>query len=229
MTKEDNSLKAWDFAYQKIKEKILDVSIKPGQNISELILSKNLGISRTPVREALRKLEQEGLIVNVNGRKKVASISYNDITQIFDLKIAIEGSIAQNATMRKTVAQSKRLDAVVKRMQQFSDEYRTMQSGSGSALDEWLKIDWEFHSLLFEMSGNSRAYTIIENLNMQWHRWRMGLLAMEGRVEKSIVEHLNIARAVQAGKAEEARQLMVSHLEDLYRTIINIAGAFGLY
>ncbi|QQO09647.1 GntR family transcriptional regulator [Breznakiella homolactica] len=228
MAKEENSLKAWDYAYKKIKERILDLSVKPGQSISELTLSKDLGISRTPIREALRKLEQEGIIVNINGRKKVASLSYKDLSQIFDLKIAIEGYVAEYATMRKTVGQSKRLDTIVKRMVQFNDEYRLLKTKPHGALDDWLKLDWEFHTLLFEMSENQRAYSIIENLNVQWHRWRMGLLAMEGRVEKSITEHINIAQAVQAGKADEAKRLMVEHLEELHRTIINIASAFGL-
>lgn len=222
MQKNSYNSKAYEIAYEQIRQMLFDLKIKPGQGLSELTLSKELGISRTPIREAMRTLEQEGVIVTVNGRKKVPSFSFEDLQQIFELKIAIECDTIFLATNRQTVEQKKQ-------MIQIREEIQTLKAlvindkehSSSSYYPQWDKLDCRFHALLFDMSNNDRAREIIDNLNMQWHRLRMGLMAMENRLEISLDEHIEIANLVILNKALEARTKMEQHIRSLYEDVLS--------
>jgi DNA-binding GntR family transcriptional regulator len=87
-------------------------------------------------------------------------------------------------------------------------------------------VDNRYHDLLFRMARNKRAEQIIKNLNDQWHRLRIGILAMEGRIQKSVTEHHAIARAILDGNASEAEQAMQEHLRNLKKMITTIMSAF---
>jgi len=227
--KRESKRNAWEKAYTAIRDRILNMDLKPGQLVSEVILSKELGISRTPIREAFKKLEQEGLIINQNHRKRVYILTIRELEEIFDMKCAVEGYVAYLAALRKEPSQEVRLRAVMDRMEQFP-------IGNGSAaftegdhhqrIMAWLEIDEAFHDILYEMAKNRRAQEYIQNLNRQWHRLRMGINAMEGRIEKSIKEHLDLGKTILAGDAEGARVQMVHHLENLKRSIISIMSYF---
>ena len=91
-TEKNKKSKAWEKAYDRIKDMILTMKIKPGEIVSENNLSKQLGISRTPVREAIKALEQEGLIIASNRRKRVYVLTVKEIEEIFELKKAIESA-----------------------------------------------------------------------------------------------------------------------------------------
>jgi len=227
MMKRESKRNAWEKAYTTIRDRILNMDLKPGQLVSEVILSKELGISRTPIREAFKKLEQEGLIINQNHRKRVYILTIRELEEIFDMKCAVEGYVAYLAALRKEPSQEVRLRAVMDRMEQFP-------IGNGSAaftegdhhqrIMAWLEIDEAFHDILYEMAKNRRAQEYIQSLNRQWHRLRMGINAMEGRIEKSIKEHLDLGKTILAGDAEGARVQMVHHLEN--RSIISIMSYF---
>lgn len=227
--KRESKRNAWEKAYTAIRDRILNMDLKPGQLVSEVILSKELGISRTPIREAFKKLEQEGLIINQNHRKRVYILTIRELEEIFDMKCAVEGYVAYLAALRKEPSQEVRLRAVMDRMEQFP-------IGNGSAaftegdhhqrIMAWLEVDEAFHDILYEMAKNRRAQEYIQNLNRQWHRLRMGINAMEGRIEKSIKEHLDLGKTILAGDAEGARVQMVHHLENLKRSIISIMSYF---
>jgi len=229
MMKRESKRNAWEKAYTAIRDRILNMDLKPGQLVSEVILSKELGISRTPIREAFKKLEQEGLIINQNHRKRVYILTIRELEEIFDMKCAVEGYVAYLAALRKEPSQEVRLRAVMDRMEQFP-------IGNGSAaftegdhhqrIMAWLEVDEAFHDILYEMAKNRRAQEYIQNLNRQWHRLRMGINAMEGRIEKSIKEHLDLGKTILAGDAEGARVQMVHHLENLKRSIISIMSYF---
>ena len=110
------SQKNWERAYDEIKRLILVMGIRPGENLSENALAKRLGISRTPVREALKALEREGLVVSEHGRKRAFVLTISDVDEIFDLKIALEGKMARWAAERGTAANRAALARVADRM-----------------------------------------------------------------------------------------------------------------
>lgn len=222
MEKNDNSY-AYNIAYAKIKEMLFNLKIKPGDNISELMLSKELGLSRTPIREAMRTLEQEGLIVSINGRKKAPSFTLEDIQQIFELKLSIEGDMIKFATNRQTVLQKREMIGIRNEIMILLNEIKNSLDDKikhDNIFHEWDKLDHEFHRLIYNMARNPRASDIINNLNLQWHRFRMGICAMENRLEKNMEEHIEMANLIILNKPDEAKQKMLNHIKDLYEGII---------
>lgn len=214
--------KAWEEAYDVIQEQILTMQIKPGEAVTEIALSDKLGIGRTPVREALKRLEQEGLIVTHNQRKRVYVLSIREIEEIFDLKTAIEGSVTGWATQRGSEDDFTELYLIGEEMKQFLSARTSTQKEEEEWLAAWLEIDQRLHAHLFRMSGNSRAESVIKNLNVQWHRLKVGILAMEGRIDRTVAEHQKFVDAVLARNLEAAEVAMKEHLQNLKRELVKL-------
>lgn len=223
---DDSSLKICDIAYTRIRKKILDFEYKPGESIIETTLSENLGISRTPIREALRRLEQEGLLENKNGRKRVAIITISDLEQIFELKIAIEGMVMKKCAEMRTEKDIAKLRKIIKTMTDLEIEVK--HGFSKDLFNKWGEINSSFHSLTYKIANNARADAIIGNLNVQWHRWRVGITAMEWRLERNIREHIQFCEAIIEGDGIKAFTLMEKHTRDLFNTVVNIIKTFSL-
>ncbi len=226
--REEKTSSAWETAYTTIRDSILNMTLKPGEMVSEETLSKKLGISRTPVREAFKRLEQEGLIVSQNRRKRVYILTISEIEELFDVKCAVEGHVALLAAERKTPELARRLGEIMEKMRRFpvAELGPGGRGEDGPALAAWLAIDEEYHAALYLMARNRRAAELIAGLNRQWHRLRMGINAMEGRVEKSIAEHIELGETILRGDGGAARDLMIRHLSNLKRTIVSIMNIF---
>lgn len=209
-------------AYEKIKSLIINAELRPGQSVTETALSQSLGFSRTPIREALHELEREGLIITRNRRKRVYILTVNEIEDIFDLKIEIESAVAAWAARRGTEDQLRQLDKISKNMNRLAKMRPGNQQKEEMWLNKWLVADRKMHALLFEMAGNNHARQIIENFNSQWHQMKLGMLALEGRVEKSAVEHERIVREICAGRPARAQKQMRIHLQNLRRELVKI-------
>jgi len=218
--------KAWEEAYNLIRDKILSMEIKPGESVTEMSLSKRLGIGRTPVREALKRLEQEGLIVTSNRRKRVFVLTIKDIEEIFDLKKSLEGSVLRWATERKTEKEAGLLRTVFNEIKALLDAKPDNSDKADSWFQEWLARDEELHEILLKMAKNERAGTIITNLNNQWHQLKLGILAIEGRIEHSYKEHERFVQAVLEGNPDKAEEAVQVHLENLEKMIIRLMKIF---
>lgn len=222
MNKRSKNGRAKRIAYDTIKQLIMNAELQPGQAVTEIGLSDRLEISRTPIREALGDLEQEGLIVTTNRRKRVYMLSVQEVEELFDLKIEIEGAVARWAAQRGSEEQFARLQSICKRMNSLAAKRPMNESKESRWLEQWLAIDEELHRTLFEAAGNQRAQQIVITLNQQWHQLKVGILTLEGRVEKSAVEHERIVEAVCAQQAAEARKRMQTHLQNLKRELVKI-------
>jgi len=209
-------------AYETIKNLIVNAQLRPGQAVTETALSESLGFSRTPIREALHELEREGLIITKNRRKRVHMLTVNEIEDIFDLKIEIESAVAAWAATRGTESQLGQLDNISKTMNHLARKRPGDQVKEEAWLNKWLAADRKLHALLFEMGGNNRARQIIENFNSQWHQMKLGMLALEGRVEKSAIEHERIVREICAARPAKAQKQMRIHLQNLRRELVKI-------
>jgi DNA-binding GntR family transcriptional regulator len=216
-----------ELAYQKIQDSILNYSLKPGEVVTEIDLSENLGLSRTPVREAIRKLENDGLIVTHNRTKTICFLTDTDIEEIFDLKIAIESLIARQAAEKGTTEQMNTLGNLLIEMRRLLE--KKLKNGMPDEIyfEEWLKIDDRFHQLLFEMSDNNRAQQIVQTLNMQWHRIKVGLSAIEGRTEKTAAEHEAIGKAIIQREPEAAEMAVNHHLYNLKIMLLRLMRTFN--
>lgn len=214
-------------AYHRILHGILDFTLKPGEVVTEIDLSNRLGLSRTPIREAIKKLENEGLIITQNRVKKINFLTEKDIEEIFDVKIALESLIAGQASERGTEEQMNALSNVIIEIRQLIEKkQQEAYQSDEDFFSDWLKTDEKFHALLFEMSGNKRAELIIHTLNNQWHRIKVGLSAIEGRTEKSAGEHENIGNAVILRDAEAAGMAVRNHLENLRTMLLKLMKTF---
>lgn len=213
---------AWEQAYEKIQDLILKMKIKPGQAVTETTLSDQLGISRTPVREALKKLEQEGLIITSKRRKRVYILTIKEIEEIFDLKICIEGAVARWAAERADARDLGKLERIVEAMKSIASRRPSDESKEDKWLNRWIEKDKQFHDLLFGMASNNRAQQIIRNYNKQWHRLKLGMLTMEGRVERSAIEHEKVGKAILNRRPHLAEKAMEQHLRNLKRELIKI-------
>jgi DNA-binding GntR family transcriptional regulator len=223
---EHGSGRIWEHAYREIKDQVLSLSLKPGAMVSEVSIAEKLGVSRTPVREAIKVLEQEGLIETRKRRKYVYILRVQELEEIFDLKIAIEAAMARRAAERRDVTQARQMQKTLDRIAAFSEQDLSDLTHDHRLVDEWLGLDREFHHLVFAMARNRKAEAVVANLNHLWHRLQIGILAMEGRLRNNLGEHIEIGEAIVAGDANAAQRSMVEHLERLRKTLVNLFQIF---
>ena len=216
-----------ELAYQKILDSIQDYSLKPGEIVTEVDLSEKLGLSRTPVREAIRKLESDGLIVTQNRTKKINFLTDVDIEEIFDIKMAIESLIARQAAEKGTREQMNVLGNLLIDIRRLTEKKIKIGMPDVVYFEEWLRMDDHFHNLLFEMSNNNRARQIIQTLNMQWHRIKLGLSAIEGRTEKTAAEHEAIGKAIIQRDPDAAEKAVHHHLDNLKIMLLKLMNTFS--
>lgn len=201
-------------AYRALKDAILAGEMRSGERISESDWAERLGTSRTPVREALQRLEYERLVDN-EGRRGwfIRPISLEDIHRIFDIKESLEALAAELAADRITDQQASLMAASVRDMEAAAD---------AGDLKAWWAADKAFHRTIFAAAGNDHLERIVGGLNDLWHRLRSGHLAIEGRMKRSVEEHRLIERALAAHDGASARQAVHRHLTAARRSLVNV-------
>jgi DNA-binding GntR family transcriptional regulator len=204
--------------YDYVRDQIINLGFKPGEYITDAQIAEKLNISRTPVREAFQRLEKEGLLVNeARHGWQVYKLDIEDIHEIFDLKIAVEGMIVHKAALCKDESLRKDLQEA------FADMKNAVDAQDA---DYWLRTDVHLHNILIIMANNERAEKIVNNLNDQWHRLRLGFVAMQGMTRKSITEHDQFVRCVLAQDPEGAEMHMRAHLsrvrDDLIHLVVKV-------
>jgi len=201
-------------AYRALKDAILAGEMRSRERISESDWAERLGTSRTPVREALQRLEYERLVDN-EGRRGwfIHPISLDDIHRIFDIKESLEGLAAEQAAERITDRQASLLATSLREMEAAADM---------GDLEAWWAADKVFHTIIFTAAGNDHLERIVGGLNDLWHRLRSGHLAIEGRMKRSVEEHRLIERALAAHNGAVAREAVYSHLAAARRSLVNV-------
>ena len=193
--------------YEEIKMRILKGEIAPGQRLMEVETSEELGVSRTPVREAIKKLEKEGLVV-IEPRKGTyaAKISDEDLIEILEVRESLEALAAQYAANRMKPQQKEKLVAVAQRYE---------KAVSDGKLSMMIKHDTEFHRILVEGSGNKTLISLIEQLQELLLRFRYLYYDNSKRAEQNPPEHRRIVDAVMAGDEKEAYDATMAHIGSL--------------
>jgi DNA-binding GntR family transcriptional regulator len=211
-------------AYKRIKGQIMNLELKPGQMLNDLDVAKEMGISRTPVRDAFRQLEFEGLLNNLPRRGwMVSPLRLEDIREIFMIKETLQGMLARQAANNQNETLRAELKQIVASMEESSDI-------AGS--DWWDQAHARFHELIFELSDcpNGRTRIILDQLNAQWRRVRKGLFTLEGYRVRELQDHTLIGQAILAGDADQAEALMRAHLvrvrEELLHLLENLVFPF---
>ncbi len=199
-------------AYKRIQKLILDTTIKPGEPITEVALSERLKIGRTPIREALKKLELEGLIITSNRRKRVYVISVKELEEIFDIKSVLEGFVIETAARNCDAKDCKKLTRILQDMKNAAETVVKNEVDEEKRLSAWQNADRQLHHQLFEMANNSKIENIVHNLDLQWQRLRIGILTLEGRMVRSYEEHAGFVQEVLDHHPEEAREKLQKHM-----------------
>jgi len=191
-------------AYDALLKSILSGRMRPDEIHNEMVLAKDLGISRTPVREALLELSVQGLVTFLPRKGVVVNqFTMKDIDEIFEVRRAIE-----SAAVEKIAAVSPLPDlGPIKKM---IDKQRDAKEKSDFM--SYLKADRDYHVSFSKLTGNSRIVAISENLRNMIHLMGTQALMLEGRAEGVIREHEAIMAAIQNGDPEQARAAMIDHL-----------------
>ena len=166
-----------DVVFNTLRQAILRGEMEPGERLMEIALAERLGVSRTPIREAMRKLEQEGLVVMIPRRgAQVANITEKDLNDVLEVRIALENLSIENACARMTEEQ---LGDLWKAAKNFED---TMVEGNLVKLAE---ADVAFHEVIYKSSDNRRLNQVLNNLREQIYRYRVEYLKDEDAEKKN--------------------------------------------
>ncbi len=202
---QDNSLSSRVF--QRIRDDILKGKYKEHDELRENTIGKELGVSRTPVREALRQLELEGLVSIIpNKGAYVTGISPKDVSDIYMIRSMLEGLCARWATENITDEQLDELDEIM-----LLSEFHMKREGGGSA-EQMTELDGRFHAILYEASNSK----ILSHVLLDFHKYvqmaRESSVLSEDRARKSIREHKQLLRAIRDKDADLAEQLANEHI-----------------
>ena len=201
-----------DVVCETLREAIRSGILKPGERLMEIQLAEELGVSRTPVREAIRRLELEGCVIMMPRRGTyVANISIRDINEVFEIRTSLESLSSGLAAERIT-------DEELERLQRLLVEIGAhIESGD---MDKIVKTDTEFHDLLYQASRNQRLVGIISNLREQLTRFRTTSMSYPGRLKATLEEHRIIVEAIAQGDVKAARKAAENHMEKSEQTLL---------
>lgn len=202
-----------EMVYEELKMQILTGAIIPGTRMMEVELAKEIGVSRTPIREAIRKLEKEGLVTIEPRRGAYASqISTEDMVDILEVRQNMEGLAAFFAASRMTPEQLQELKEV---SELYNEAVKTGE------MEEMIKHDTRFHRIIVESCNNKILVKMIEQLQELVLRFRYIYYDNFKRAENMPDEHYEILHAIETGDADAARYAADIHIDRLKQLVIN--------
>jgi DNA-binding GntR family transcriptional regulator len=190
--------------HQRLQEDILDGRYEPGEALTELRISTELGVSRTPVREAFRLLELDGLVVSIpNKGVVVQGIDEQDVEDMFDVRVHVEGIAARRAARSMDERERKELMEAL-----ALEEFYTTRDD----IDSLQASDSRFHEIIFKGSHSRILQNILRTMHSHTRSARRRSLSSEGRAVEALDEHRRIMEAILSRDPEQAEILMVEHI-----------------
>lgn len=203
---------AGDIAYETLKWQIIRGVYKPGDRIVERDLAESLGVSRTPLRSALEKLRQEGMVTrDINGIVKVTHLSVRDAENLYRIRMELEGLAVEQAADRITPDAIARLRTLNNQLSALSEH---------GSFDDMLLAGWRFHSELYALADNDRLLSILTNIANLIARYRY--LTIVDRGTKSTVEHERIIDALAKADAAGARAAARDHVKQEMAIVLRV-------
>ena len=209
--KMDEYLPLRDVVFQTLRKAILRGELKPGERLMEIALAHKLGVSRTPVREAIRMLEQEGLVIMIPRKgAQVAQITMKDLNDVLEVRMGLEELAMQFACKRITPEQVAELRRALLEIE------RLLATDDVTALAQ---ADVDFHDIIYRATDNRRLNQIINNVREQMYRYRVEYLK-DSRIRGTLLqEHREIYQAVAARDTEKARAYIRQHIMNQQQSI----------
>ncbi|MBQ7356367.1 MAG: GntR family transcriptional regulator [Clostridia bacterium] len=200
--------------YNALREDILEGRLGTGVALTECALAARLGVSRTPIRGALHRLSEEGLVsVTPNRGAVVVGVNAEDLVDIYKIRMRLEGLASKDAAARISAEEKKRLSDSV----ELSEFY--IQKKDTEHLKE---LDTEFHSIIYKASGNRLLYKTLSELHGNITAYRKLSLSSGDRLERSVREHRDILNAILAGDGELADRLTSLHIEAALENLLKV-------
>ncbi len=210
----DNYKPLRDIVFESIRAAIISGDLKPGERLMEVQLAEKLGVSRTPVREAIRKLELEGLVVMVVRKGAyVGGLSIKDITDVLELRAALEGLAAGLAADRITEVEIAQLQTIA------IDFDKALIADN---MEEMIVKDVEFHDTIFKATRNERLVQLTNNLREQVQRFREMYIYNYNKSKELSTEHYEISDAIAKRDVDQAEKLAKKHIENTQSYIMKM-------
>lgn len=202
-----------EVVFETLREAIMSGQLSPGARMMEVQLAEEMGVSRTPVREAIRKLELEGFVVMIPRKGAyVAGISLKDIADVFEIRAALESLACGLAAERITEEEIEELERTLEQVINVENDN----------IDGLVEKDTDFHDLIYKASRNTRLIQIINNLREQIQRFRTASLAIPGRMKVALEEHKKMVEAISARNVKLAQELAFEHIENAENSMLEV-------
>ncbi len=193
-----------DVVFTTLREAILKGELKPGERLMELQLAEKMGVSRTPIREAIRMLEQEGLAVTIPRRgAQVAGMTEKDMEDALEIRAALDELAVQLACDAITDEQLKQLKLAMKSFEEST------RSGDVKRIAQ---ADVEFHDAIYTATGNEKLVSMLNNLREQVYRYRVEYLKDEKGYPSLIEEHEELYAGIAKRDKEHVSRVMKRHV-----------------
>lgn len=212
MRMEHKTISLADQVFERLEGDILTGKYQRGEIITELRLCNELGVSRTPVREAIRRLEQEHLIEETSKGMTVMGITRQDFEDMCAIRLRIEGLAVRGFVAHADEEALRELKEAV----EFQEFYL-----SRSDADHLKTMDGRFHEIIYNRCGSAILRDTLSPLHKKVQKFRRQSLAERSRAEKSVAEHRAIYNAIATRDADTAERLMNEHVENALKSIMN--------
>lgn len=208
----DEFLPLRDVVFNTLRKAILTGELKPGERLMEIHLANKLGVSRTPIREAIRKLELEGLVIMIPRRgAEVAQITEKSLKDVLEVRRALDALCVELACERIT---EEELTGLREACSEFERATHTKDATTIAAADVAL------HDIIVHATGNARLIQLINNLSEQMYRYRFEYIKDESRHDKLVEEHRMIYESIVAKDKEQAARAAQLHIDNQEKSII---------
>lgn len=208
----DEYLPLRDVVFNTLRRSILTGELKPGERLMEIHLADKLGVSRTPIREAIRKLELEGLVTMIPRRgAEVAQITEKHLRDVLEVRRALDALAVELACERIT-------DAELESLKDACDNFeKETKQGNANRL---ARADVAFHDIILNASGNERLVQMISNLSQQMYRYRLEYVKDETSYERLIAEHVAIYEAIRDRNGRAGAEAIKNHIDNQEKAVI---------
>lgn len=200
-----------DVVFNTLRQAILKGELAPGERLMEIQLADRLGVSRTPIREAIRKLELEGLVLMIPRKgAEVARISEKSLRDVLEVRRSLEELASELACRRMS---EEELDELTAAKDEFA---KAVAEGD---IMEMAESDEKFHDVIYNGTANSRLVQILNNLREQMYRYRLEYIKDADKRQILLIEHENIVKAIRARHVAEAKEAIREHIDNQEITV----------
>ncbi|MCR4674862.1 MAG: GntR family transcriptional regulator [Lachnospiraceae bacterium] len=203
-----------DVVFNTLRDSILKGELEPGERLMEIHLANKLGVSRTPIREAIRMLEQEGLAVTIPRKgAQVAKMTEKDLQDVLEIRDALDELAALNACRNMT--------------SEYLSELRSSMVTFKNAADrgnvrEIVEADEQFHNVIYRAADNPKLMVIVQNLKEQMYRYRYEYVKDNANYAQILQEHAEIIAGLEKRDQEYVREIMHAHLENQVEAVRSV-------